>query len=73
MNNLFPDRAVPTVGEFTGDGKTDIMVSLPLIADLNGFPISNSLIYLTTGTTYNAAASDWPINQRDPGDSNMLP
>jgi subtilisin family serine protease len=74
MNNLFPGAAVPTVGEFTGDDKTDIMVSLPLTRDpRSGISSNNSLVYLTAGTTYNAAASDWPINERDPGDSNMLP
>jgi subtilisin family serine protease len=72
----YPGAGVPSVGEFTGDGKTDIMVNLPLIQelapDVTAFA-GSSLVYLTAGTTYGAAASDWPINLHDAQDSNVLP
>ncbi|HEY0710375.1 MAG TPA: S8 family serine peptidase [Polyangia bacterium] len=72
----FPGAGIPSVGEFTADGKTDVMVNLPLIQEVapgvTAFA-GSSLVYLTSGLTYGAAASDWPINLHDAQDSNTLP
>jgi hypothetical protein len=72
----YPGAAVPTVGEFTRDGKSDVMVNIPLIEVLgpdSTIVSGSSLAYLTSGTTYNPVASDWPVNLHDAQDSNVLP
>ncbi|HEY0715509.1 MAG TPA: S8 family serine peptidase [Polyangia bacterium] len=72
----YPGAGIPSVGEFTGDGKTDVMVNVPLLQAITpDFSVVNgsTLVYLSAGTIYGAAASDWPINQHDAQDSNALP
>jgi hypothetical protein len=66
--------AAPAIGEFTGDGRTDIAVYVTLILG-GGLSGNNSgeLTLLTTNTTFNAAAAEWPLQNRDLGNSRSKP
>ena len=68
-----PSFATPAIGDFTGDGKTDLAVHLPVIGP-SGFG-SGTLSVLTTGATFDAAHTDWPLPSFDPqnGRSKPLP
>lgn len=69
-----PFRAVPLVGDFNGDGQTDLVVNITLVAGggSDGWTDNSCLTYLTTGTRFNAGASDWTSNFHDPQNSRTL-
>jgi subtilisin family serine protease len=64
-------RSVAAVGDFTGDGLTDIAVHVSLIdgGGIDGSLVNGYLTLLTTGTAFDPARVDWPMNYRDPQNS----
>ena len=63
-----PYVGLPLVGDFNGDGRTDLVVQTALIdgGGLSGYLNYAALTWLTTGTTFNAAGSEWTSNLHDP-------
>ncbi|MBE2215454.1 MAG: S8 family serine peptidase [Opitutaceae bacterium] len=68
-----PVWGVPTVGDFNGDGLTDIAVTMSLIegGGISGWLTDSSMVCLTTDYRFNAAGSDWVGNHGDPQNSRM--
>ncbi len=60
------------VGDFNNDGLTDLAVNLSLVEG-DGSLDNSALTVLTTGTSFNAGASDWTSRLRDPQNSRSLP
>ena len=73
-NNCQPLLCTPLAGDFNADGKTDIAVNVSLLegGDIGGFFMQSALTCITPGTTFGAAASDWPGNLRDAWNSAAL-
>jgi hypothetical protein len=63
---LFP--VYPAVGDFSGNGRTEIAVSYPLQHTGGGWQeITDSVVaVLNTGAPYNATANDWPLLHQNP-------
>jgi subtilisin family serine protease len=68
-----PATANLTIGDFTGDGNTDLAVHLPLVegGTPNGFLVNGELSVLTTGTPFNPANAPWPMAVGDPQQSRV--
>ena len=68
-----PVWGTPTVGDFNGDGWTDIAVTMSLIdgGGISGWLKDSSMVCLTTNSRFNAAGSDWVGNHGDPQNSRM--
>jgi subtilisin family serine protease len=71
-----PLMIMPLVGDFNGDGQTDLAVTIGLVEIALATPrviggplVDSALTVLTTGTTFNGAASDWTSNFHDPQNS----
>jgi hypothetical protein len=62
------------VGDFTGDGLTDIAVTYPTIegGDTSGWLMQGVATVLRTGTPFNASLNDWPMINRDAQNSSAL-
>ena len=71
LPGLNPYLGAPAVGDFNGDGRTDIAVNISMLGSLGGFaPITNSqLTVLTTNATVNPAGDEWPFVNFDSGNS----
>jgi subtilisin family serine protease len=63
----------PAVGDFTGDGKTDIALPYPLVegGGINGWLVNGALTVLSNGASFNAAGADWPSPTHDPQNSRL--
>lgn len=66
-NGNQPCLGSAVVGDFDGDGLTDLMVSVPVVSGggLNGVFESPALSCLSMGTPFRASASDWTAKFRD--------
>jgi subtilisin family serine protease len=62
---------VPSIGDFTGDGKTDIAVKVRLTegGGMGGVLLNDELVLLTNHTPFNPAHAHWPFPDRDPQQS----
>ena len=71
LNGEYAVHGQPTIGDFTGDGKTDIAVHLPLIAGggPGGVLRDGALSVLTTAAPFDPARADWPLQYHDPQNS----
>jgi subtilisin family serine protease len=71
LPGLNPHLGAPAVGDFNGDGRTDIAVNIGMLGSLGGLaPITNSqLSVLTTNALVNPAADEWPFVNFDSGNS----
>ena len=62
----------PAVGDFNGDGRTDIACHVPTVTgngSLNGILLDGLFTVLTTNANVNPAGDDWPLVNRDPQNS----
>jgi subtilisin family serine protease len=63
---------LPALGDFTGDGRTDIAVHTGLLevgGANDGKSLHTVLTVLTAGTPFDPARADWPLQYRDPQNS----
>ena len=59
------------VGDFNGDGKTDVVAKVSLVTGggTDGQNIDGALSLLTTGAAFDPANADWPMDFHDPQNS----
>lgn len=69
-----PFRATPVVGDFNGDGQSEVVVTVSMIegGERSGSLTNMAVIWLDLGTPFNPAASYWTSNFHDPENSRML-
>ena len=66
--------ATPSVGDFDGDGTTDIgVVSRTVIGGAtSGLLLDSVVTVFATGAPFRAAANDWPMNYHDPRNTSVF-
>lgn len=66
--------ALLAVGDFNGDGLTDIAVTYPTIegGDMNGWVLQGVATVLSTKAPFKASLQDWPMSYRDAQNSSVL-
>jgi subtilisin family serine protease/pectate lyase len=70
VNGQQPASAVPLVGAFSGDGRTNLVVLTSLLED--HWATNAALTCLTTGATFDAADAEWVCNLHDPLNSRTV-
>jgi subtilisin family serine protease len=67
INGRQTTLSIPAVGDFTGDGKTDIAVKVILVegGGINGVAQNDELTMLTTGTPFTPATTEWSEPDHD--------
>lgn len=63
-----------SVGDFNRDGLMDIAVTYPTVegGGESGLLLQGVAMVISTGTPFNAALNDWPMNNRDAQNSSVL-
>jgi len=66
-----PSRGGSAIGDFDGDGKTDVAIRFAVIdgGEASGTVSDGGFVMMTTGATFDPARADWTLNHGDPQQS----